>query len=148
MMNPQAMSMVGNQALAYGQSIVERQGWFSWHSWKPLWNVDHGYVLRKCLLLVFPFRHKQWSRQVARSEMSGQYEGFKVPRQDVNAPDLYIPIMAFVTYILVIATVLGTRNQFKPEVLTMIASSAMACTLVEVLFLRLGIYLLNVKMSD
>ena len=25
------------------------------------------------------------------------------PRQDVNAPDLYIPLMAFVTYVLLIA---------------------------------------------
>ena len=33
------------------------------------------------------------------------------PRDDVNAPDLYIPIMSFVTYVLVYGLALGLLNQ-------------------------------------
>ena len=35
------------------------------------------------------------------------------PRLDVNVPDLYIPSMAFVTYILLAGVCLGTRNQLE-----------------------------------
>lgn len=31
------------------------------------------------------------------------------PRYEINAPDLYIPLMAFVTYILLAGSVLGTQ---------------------------------------
>lgn len=35
------------------------------------------------------------------------------PRFDVNAPDLYIPAMGFITYILVAGLALGTQNKYK-----------------------------------
>ena len=31
------------------------------------------------------------------------------PRYEINAPDLYIPLMAFVTYVLLAGSVLGTQ---------------------------------------
>lgn len=34
------------------------------------------------------------------------------PRFDVNAPDLYIPVMAFITYVLVAGLALGTQNRY------------------------------------
>jgi protein transport protein YIF1 len=58
---------------------------------KPYFNVSTSYVLRKICLLMFPWRHKPWSRQMRRNEVSGATEGFKPPREDINAPDLYIP---------------------------------------------------------
>jgi hypothetical protein len=33
-------------------------------------------------------------------------------QDDLNAPDLYIPLMAFVTYVLLAAFVLGTRDEY------------------------------------
>lgn len=33
------------------------------------------------------------------------------PRFDVNAPDLYIPAMGFITYVLVAGLALGTQNR-------------------------------------
>jgi hypothetical protein len=42
---------------------------------------------------------------------------FQVPMMDENAPDLYIPLMAFITYILVTGYAKGTKNSFTPEVL-------------------------------
>ncbi len=37
------------------------------------------------------------------------------PKFDVNAPDLYIPSMAYVTYVLVVGCVLGVRDAFSPD---------------------------------
>ena len=59
-------------------------------SLKPYFNVSSSYVLGKLRLLVFPWRHKPWSRQMRRNEVSGAME-YKPPREDINAPDLYIP---------------------------------------------------------
>lgn len=33
------------------------------------------------------------------------------PREDINAPDLYIPLMAFITYILVAGFVFGVQRR-------------------------------------
>lgn len=38
------------------------------------------------------------------------------PRFDVNAPDLYIPAMGFITYVLVAGLALGTQNRYRDAV--------------------------------
>jgi len=47
------------------------------------------------------------------------YSGSKFARpiNDENAPDLYIPLMGFITYTLVTSYVKGTKNKFTPETL-------------------------------
>lgn len=67
------------------------------------------------------------------------------PRDDVNSPDLYIPSMAFLTYVLVCGFLLGTRNDFTPEKLGIQASSAAAWLLVEVLLILVALYLLSIS---
>lgn len=56
---------------------------------KHHFNVSNSYVMRKMRLVVFPWRHKPWTRKMRRSE-TGIGE-FQPPREDLNAPDLYIP---------------------------------------------------------
>jgi len=36
---------------------------------------------------------------------------FLPPRDDLNAPDLYIPVMAFITFILLFAIQKGQQNE-------------------------------------
>ncbi len=56
--------------------------------------------------------------------MTGQIEGYKPPRDDLNAPDLYIPgmfysrgletytlVMSFVTYVLLYGIMLGAGQK-------------------------------------
>lgn len=62
---------------------------------------------------------------------------------DENAPDLYIPLMAFVTYVLVTGFAKGTKNSFTPEVLVDVTSSCLVMQLLEILAIRLGLYLLQ-----
>jgi protein transport protein YIF1 len=38
-------------------------------------------------------------------------EGYKPPRDDINSPDLYIPTMALVTYVLLTGIVAGTEHK-------------------------------------
>jgi len=65
------------------------------------------------------------------------------PRDDINAPDLYIPTMSFVTYILIIGYVLGASDRFTPEVLGLTASKGMFLLGFEVMLIKFGFYLLN-----
>ena len=69
------------------------------------------------------------------------------PRHEANAPDLYIPAMAFITYILVAGFLLGRQQRFSPEVLGMQASSATAWMIFEVLVILLTMYVLNTQTS-
>lgn len=83
----------GKSAMQAGQQYMEQNinRYVPMSSLKYYWNVNTAYVWRKIRLLLFPFRHKSWNRQGARSEENGQLEGYKPPREDVNAPDMYIP---------------------------------------------------------
>lgn len=60
---------------------------------KHSFNVSNSYVLMKLRLVLWPWRHRPWSRSLRRSETSGVAEGWKPPREDINCPDLYIPGM-------------------------------------------------------
>lgn len=72
---------------------------------KTYFAVDTSYVLRKLSILLFPFAHRDWSIKYDQSVPVA-------PRSDINAPDLYIPMMGFVTYVLVTGLVLGTQQRW------------------------------------
>lgn len=103
---------------------------------KYYFAVDTVYVGRKLGLLFFPFLHQDW-------QVHYQQDGPVAPRFDVNAPDLYIPAMAFITYLLVAGLALGTQNRFSPDSLGLQASSALAWLLLEVLAVLLSLYLFS-----
>ena len=69
---------------------------------------------------------------------------FASPREDVNAPDLYLPLMAFLTFVVLVCFSMGAlSDKFHPEVLGSTAFSALLCVFVESLLLYLGFYLIS-----
>ncbi|XP_068034208.1 protein YIF1B-like isoform X1 [Anomalospiza imberbis] len=134
---------VTSLAAAYGSSLASHvEGnlgrWVPVGRLKYYFAVDTVYVGRKLRLLVFPFGHPDW-------QVRYQQDTPVAPRFDVNAPDLYIPAMAFLTYILLAGLALGTQNRFSPDSLGLVASSAMAWLLLEVLGVLLSLYLVTVS---
>jgi len=69
---------------------------------------------------------------------------FLPPRDDLNSPDMYIPIMAFITYILLSTVLAGLKGSFHPELLGSIAVSAMFVVIFEIIVLKIAMYLLNI----
>jgi len=69
---------------------------------------------------------------------------FQLPVHDDCAPDLYLPIMSGITYVLLSALLYGTAGQFNPEVIPGITTSCLLMQTLEVLCMRLGFYLLQV----
>lgn len=79
--------------------------------------------------------------------MKYEQEGPVQPRFEINAPDLYIPTMAYVTYVLVAGLVLGTQQRFSPEQIGILASSALAWCIVELAVYSSTLYIIQVETS-
>jgi len=112
---------------------------------KHYFNVSNSYVVTKLFIVLFPWRHRPWSRQQAGMTSNGQGPLFLPPREDINSPDMYIPVMAFVTYILLSTLLAGLRGAFRPELLGLTATNAFAIVIIELILLKLGTYLLNIS---
>lgn len=57
---------------------------------------------------------------------------------------MYIPVMAFVTYVLLSALLAGLRGSFHPEVMGSTFMYALFVVITEILILKLGTYLLSI----
>ncbi|XP_068612890.1 protein YIF1B-like isoform X1 [Brachionichthys hirsutus] len=144
---PALSGPVSDLAMAYGSSLASQgreimdknlDRFIPISKLKYYFAVDTLYVGKKLGLLVFPYMHESW-------EVNYQQDTPVAPRFDVNAPDLYIPAMGFITYILVAGLALGTQNRFSPELLGVQASSAFVWLIMEVLAVLLSLYLVTVK---
>ncbi|GFO00880.1 protein yif1b [Plakobranchus ocellatus] len=138
---------MANMAMQYGSSLAGQgkdivnknlEKVMSSSKVKYYFAVDTAYVGKKLGLLFFPFTHSDWSIRYNQDEPVA-------PRYEINAPDLYIPCMAFVTYILVAGMVLGTQDRFTPEQLGTQASSALVWLIIELLAFSLSLYVMNLK---
>ena len=88
---------------------------------------------------MFPYLHRSWTRKLVRHENE---EYHSTPKDDVNAPDLYIPIMAFITYILTFSVLMGlTEKGFRPDILSISTTKGLVILGLEVLIIKLLFYL-------
>ena len=76
---------------------------------------------------------------------NGQEGWFLPPRDDLNSPDMYIPLMASITYILLATLLAGLRGEFLPELLGITATYCFVIVAIEILLLKLGCYLLSIS---
>lgn len=129
--------------------------WVSWDYFRSYFRVNNVYVLYKLRILLFPFFHKNWTRAHAKQNANGEFDPLNPnmnrydmsPIDDVNAPDLYLPLMAFITYILLMAYMMGLDGNFNPEVFGSTATSAFVVLFLENVVIKLGLYLLSVPSS-
>uniref|UniRef100_A0A671LLY3 Protein YIF1 n=1 Tax=Sinocyclocheilus anshuiensis TaxID=1608454 RepID=A0A671LLY3_9TELE len=114
---------VASAAMMYGSSLAnqskdivnkEINRLMSVNKLKYFFAVDTKYVMKKLLLLMFPYTHQDWEVRYHRDTPL-------TPCHDVNAPDLYIP-----------------------KVLGLCASTALVWIIIEVLVMLLSLYLLTV----
>ncbi|XP_050440129.1 protein YIF1A-like [Adelges cooleyi] len=114
---------------------------------KRYFAVDTRYVISKLTLLIFPFARTDWSIVL---ETTGEHNGGHQrvgPKTDINAPDLYIPTVSFITYLLLLGLILGKHNQFSPEMLSVHASRALAWEMFVVTMEMLTLYVINIQSS-
>ncbi|KAL1633052.1 Protein transport protein yif1 [Neofusicoccum ribis] len=135
---------VGKSAVMAGheymeQNVTQFNRYVNVSALKHYFNVSNSYVANKLYLVLFPWRHRPWVRQQVQDGF------FLPPREDINSPDMYIPVMAFVTYILLSTLLAGLRGAFHPELLGLTATTAFVVVIFEILGLKLGCYLLSIS---
>ncbi|KAJ8714289.1 hypothetical protein PYW08_007909 [Mythimna loreyi] len=128
----------GNQLAAQGREVVQREinKYVPVSRLRYYFAVDTRYVLRKLLLIMFPYTHKEW---MVKYDQDTPVQ----PRYDINAPDLYIPSMGYVTYVLLAGFMLGLQHRFSPEQIGMQASSALAYIIFEMIMYLVTLYVTN-----
>ncbi|GKY92644.1 hypothetical protein MPSEU_000234500 [Mayamaea pseudoterrestris] len=124
--------------------------------------VDNRYVLRKMKKILFPFMSKQWNRALLNESSSSQMQQqqysdnqqlqqqqvlystphYSLPVQDESAPDLYIPVMSLITYVLLCALAHANAGPLDPKVISSMGSWCLAMQALEVLAARVCLYLL------
>jgi len=161
-LNEAVAGLVAGQAINQLNPYIDAtglRGWFPtvFAGLQQLFNVGHSWVLRKLLLLLCPFVRRgqgapsigglggaepSWAQggdgPCAPGGGRAGSDGLKV---DVEEPDLYIPSMSYVTYILVYGVQRGMISDFRPEVLSSTASFAFVLLILEVGAAKMGFYL-------
>lgn len=106
---------------------------------KYYFAVDTNYVFRKIGLILFPFFHRDWSTPVSHNGEA------VTAKYNINAPDLYIPAMSFLTYVLVAGFVFGTQQRFTPEKLGILTTNALFYLILENVAIFVTKYVLNIS---
>jgi len=140
-----AQPVVTNMAVQYGNALVgtgkqHLEKYVPVTALKYYFAVNTDYVFTKLMLLFFPFTHKDWS---VKYEQDVPLQ----PRYETNAPDMYIPTMAFFTYVAMAGLVLGMQERFTHEQLGILASSALAWGVIELVVHTVSLYVMNLQTS-
>lgn len=100
-------------------------------------QVNDHYVRNKLKIVLLPFLNRgHWTRI---TEPVGGRLSYKPPINDINAPDLYIPCMAFATYLVLSGISLGLSGKFTPEALNWQFVKGMIGWFSEVMLLKVSI---------
>ena len=116
-----------------GQEIIKESkfiDYFSLDFLKPYFKVNNKYVLIKLKNIILPFLHKVDSNKTNNFEF----------------PDLYIPLMAFITYVLLIGFNSAFQQDkiiFQPEILGKVFSKDFFILLFEVCLLKLTMFIFS-----
>jgi len=141
--------MVSGMAMQYGQDMMGRgqeeikknlDKYVSIGQLKYYFAVDTSYVAKKIGVLLFPFTRSDWAIKYNQDEPVQ-------PKYDLNAPDLYIPTMAYATYVLLVGYILGLRNAFSPDLLGITASSTLVWLILEFGLIHLTLFLMGINTS-
>lgn len=136
--------------------------WFPglYRSVQLLFNVGHAFVLRKLLLLLCPFIQRgqgsaaaappqqNWGAMTPggepmRSTIAGP-DGMKALAEE---PDLYIPLMSYITYVVLYGIQRGTLSDFSPDDVASSAASAFYLWVFEVAVAQIAFYIAGSSIS-
>uniref|UniRef100_A0A224XEM5 Protein YIF1 n=1 Tax=Panstrongylus lignarius TaxID=156445 RepID=A0A224XEM5_9HEMI len=132
--------MYGTRIMDTGKEIVDKEinKFVSLNRLKCYFAVDTIYTIKKLKLLLFPYYNTSWSPKVFRGQPA-------LPKEDVNSPDLYIPLMAYITFVLLAGYMIGKQSGFRPEILGVLATQALGYLLIELAFQLIILYITNLQ---
>ncbi|KAG5860420.1 Yip1 interacting factor [Encephalitozoon hellem] len=123
---------IGREAIRRSTEYANKGlGGVSLKPFRNYFDIDNTFVLKKLVLILFPFNNKEWA-----SEDEG-----------MARPELYVPIMSFVSYVLVRALFLGFEGMFSPERLGIVFTRLFFLEAMCVLFTRASGYFFDVALG-
>lgn len=136
--------MAMNEARNRVTSFVGQHSFMSFDYYRPLFAVSDQYVSTKLLHIFLPFLNKDWSRRLV--SRSGQKQ-YAVPREDNNAPDGYIVLMAFITFVIVVSISVGLhdKDSFSPDLMGAKVSSVMGIMFLETVVMKGFYYFVDIS---
>ncbi|KIZ00837.1 Protein transport protein yif1 [Monoraphidium neglectum] len=118
--SPLGLMAAGGLLSAPQQYVQQRMGWLKTNmtggTMSALFNITPSYVSSKVLMLLAPFLGR-WTYTRANEQIAGGQK-YRPPAADVNAPDLFVPLMAAWTYALLNCVLLALRGKFRPEAMS------------------------------
>lgn len=135
--NPMVSDAVTNAMVNHFQKELMQNSLSMWPAMvrgaRKYFNVTHGYVLRKLAWQLVPLPNKKAkSGEITGEERDSATRIFDGLQQDIEEPDLYIPIMGFITYILGCGLITGLNGNFHPDALGATMSFAFLMLMLEV----------------
>jgi hypothetical protein len=118
-----------------GEQIVKNSkfvDFFSLDGLKPYFDVDNKYVLVKLRYLFLPFLKE---KSLDSDEIQNKY--------NIEYFDLYLPIMSFITYVLIISfiTALTNPSVFNPQTLGKILSKDFSLYIINAALVKLLMFI-------
>jgi hypothetical protein len=111
--------------------------WINLEKIRPYFNVDHSFVIGKLRLILCAFFPSS-SQAAYGDDLS------TTNRLRVNEPDLYLPLLAFLTYILTIGLSLGFDDKFEPDALGSVGMTGFLVLCFEVIAIRIAFLVLSI----
>jgi hypothetical protein len=122
-------------------------GYFSLDFLKPYFQVTHSYILQKARNVFFPFMYKEGAEDIYSDNEPTR------DRDRIEYPDFYLPMMSFITYILLITLnmvnitqsryLIYIYNRLDPEWLGYKATKNILIVLLHTIILKFGKFLIN-----
>lgn len=150
-LSPKSLARVGlgaygDKFLGAGSAFVSSgyAKYFSSAETRAYFDVTESYAWNKLRLILCPFLHRgSWARvpehggpgtsaYAAPADADGRVgrhprHRFRPPSSDINAPDLYLPLMGFWSYVLTASALQASRGTFTPESVATHASWGAMC---------------------
>lgn len=125
--------------LAAGAAASRLNGWINLEKVRPYFHVDHAFIVKKLRMILCAF--------FPGSSQATYGEDLPTPndRLSANQPDLYIPLLSFVTYILTIGLSLGTDDKFEPDALGSVGMTGFLVLCFEVVVIRIAFIVLKIS---
>ncbi len=123
---------IGREAIRKGSAYVKQIDGVSFALLRKYFAVDNAVVARKLALMFFPFRNAEWSSEGG---------------EEIRRAELYVPLMGFVSYVVVRALQMGISGTFSAERLGLVVSRLVVVEAVFVAGTKVAGYFFDVGLG-
>jgi len=108
-------------------------------------NVNNRYVLKKIKMILFPFISQEESSKTLSEDFFQENNPYQLPKKSLSSPDLYIPVMAIMTFILMMCFTKGMGDNFAPELIGYYLTNCLLASIFEIFVYKIVLVLVHIR---